>query len=32
MKEYIEFVNVVDPINRETNEVRNIEEWLSDVE
>ena len=30
--EYIQFLIVIDPFNRETNEVRNVEDWLSEVE
>lgn len=32
MGEYIKFVNEIDPFNRETNEVRNVEDWLTEVE
>jgi dynein heavy chain len=32
MGEYIEFIKAIDPFNRETNEVRNIEDWLGEVE
>ena len=32
MGEYVQFVNQIDPFNRETKEVRPVEEWLSDVE
>ena len=32
MNEYIEFIKQIDPVNRENNEVRNVEEWLTEVE
>lgn len=32
MGEYVKFVNEVDPINRETGDVKNVEDWLTDVE
>lgn len=32
MGEYIQFIIEIDPFNRETNEVRNVEDWLTEVE
>lgn len=32
MGEYVEFQQIIDPFNRDTNEVRNIEDWLAEVE
>lgn len=32
MGEYIAFVKDIDPFNRETGEVRNVEDWLFEVE
>lgn len=32
MGEYIQFIAEIDPINRETSEVRNVEDWLTEVE
>ncbi len=32
MDEYVQFVQKIDPFNRETKEVRNVEDWLTDVE
>lgn len=32
MGEYVKFVKDIDPFNRETNEVRNVEDWLAEVE
>ncbi len=32
MGEYIAFIKEVDPFNRENNEVRNVEDWLFEVE
>lgn len=32
MGEYIKFVAEIDPFKRETNEVRNVEDWLTEVE
>ena len=30
--EYIQFNATIDPFNRETKEVRNVEDWLTEVE
>ena len=32
MGEYIKFLDIIDPFDRSTGEVRNVELWLTEVE